>query len=343
MEVTGCEIRTVGLVKALPTKSCNMVLRCRHWVWSRNVIQQQNARCEKARPLFPNCLLQFRQGVTVPHSSDGSNRQKVQQQNPWASQKTVRTTLPAEGCFELLADRWWRMFPLHRCSLRFGREIVDLFQPLSQSETESHSHHDGTEMFQADSHALFHVVRGQLLRHPSCWHFSVSKTVMDDLVSSHMSDSKFLCYFIDGDTPVRCNRVIHHPDIFLCSGRALPSRSQCIPHLLPPLTELVAPSPHHLFRHHSRPIEGYHNFHEAVMDFCSRYSPCPLIVDNHSRFLLWSWRQNASFLYSYRAQTERLVSALHRCCDSAICWIAVEWYPLVSGCLLHSTAVLFPP
>ncbi|GFV90966.1 hypothetical protein TNCV_1248541 [Trichonephila clavipes] len=52
-----------------------MVLRCR--VWSRIVIQQQNARFEKPRPLFPNRLFQFRQGTTVPRSIDGSNLQKV--------------------------------------------------------------------------------------------------------------------------------------------------------------------------------------------------------------------------------------------------------------------------
>ncbi|GFT13896.1 hypothetical protein TNCV_2615501 [Trichonephila clavipes] len=37
-----------------PTKSCNMVLHCRRGVWSRIVIQLQNARSEKPRPLFPN-------------------------------------------------------------------------------------------------------------------------------------------------------------------------------------------------------------------------------------------------------------------------------------------------
>ncbi|GFW12664.1 hypothetical protein TNCV_3883741 [Trichonephila clavipes] len=31
-----------------------MVLHCRRRVWSRIVIQQQNARSEKPRPLFPN-------------------------------------------------------------------------------------------------------------------------------------------------------------------------------------------------------------------------------------------------------------------------------------------------
>ncbi|GFU71607.1 hypothetical protein TNCV_3035471 [Trichonephila clavipes] len=54
-----------------------MVLRCRNRVWSHIVIQQQNAMFETPRQLFPNHFLKFQQGVTVPHSSDGYNIQKV--------------------------------------------------------------------------------------------------------------------------------------------------------------------------------------------------------------------------------------------------------------------------
>ncbi|GFS78160.1 hypothetical protein TNCV_1107711 [Trichonephila clavipes] len=64
MKVTWCEIRTV--IQALQTNSCNMVLLCRRRVWTRIIIQQQNARFEKPRSLFPNRPLHFRQGVTVP-------------------------------------------------------------------------------------------------------------------------------------------------------------------------------------------------------------------------------------------------------------------------------------
>ncbi|GFX95498.1 hypothetical protein TNCV_4825131 [Trichonephila clavipes] len=66
-------------VDALPTKSCTLVLRCHHRVWSRIVIQQRNARYEKSRPLFSKRLFQFRQGVTLPRSIDGYNLQKVQE------------------------------------------------------------------------------------------------------------------------------------------------------------------------------------------------------------------------------------------------------------------------
>ncbi|GFW13265.1 hypothetical protein TNCV_4121631 [Trichonephila clavipes] len=62
---------------AAPNKSCNMVLLCHFRVWPRIVIQQQHTRFEKPRPLFPNRLFQFRQGLTVPNSIDGSNVQKV--------------------------------------------------------------------------------------------------------------------------------------------------------------------------------------------------------------------------------------------------------------------------
>ncbi|GFU55153.1 hypothetical protein TNCV_426571 [Trichonephila clavipes] len=55
-----------------PTKSCNMVLCCRHRVWSRIVIQQQNTRSEKPRSLF-----RFRQGVTVLRSIDVVSTSKM--------------------------------------------------------------------------------------------------------------------------------------------------------------------------------------------------------------------------------------------------------------------------
>ncbi|GFU55797.1 uncharacterized protein TNCV_753351 [Trichonephila clavipes] len=41
--------------------------------------------------------LQFQQGVTVPHSIDGSNLQKVQQQNSLGIPETVKSTLPTVG------------------------------------------------------------------------------------------------------------------------------------------------------------------------------------------------------------------------------------------------------
>ncbi|GFS70159.1 hypothetical protein TNCV_2199921 [Trichonephila clavipes] len=64
MKVTWCEIRTV--IQALQTNSCNMVLRFRRRVWTRIIIQQQNARFEMPRSLFLNRPNPFRQGVTVP-------------------------------------------------------------------------------------------------------------------------------------------------------------------------------------------------------------------------------------------------------------------------------------
>ncbi|GFY21217.1 hypothetical protein TNCV_3992611 [Trichonephila clavipes] len=40
-------------------------------MWSRIVIQQQNAKIEKPYPLISNHLLQFRQDVTVPRNIEG--------------------------------------------------------------------------------------------------------------------------------------------------------------------------------------------------------------------------------------------------------------------------------
>ncbi|GFR17196.1 hypothetical protein TNCT_329891 [Trichonephila clavata] len=80
-----------------------------------------------------------------------------------------------------------------------------------------------------------------------------------------MRDSKFFRYFIDGDTPVRSNHVIHLPDICICSGRACPSSSRYVLYLLTSINECATPSPHHLLRHHTWPID----FHEAVMNFYS--------------------------------------------------------------------------
>ncbi|GFS81769.1 hypothetical protein TNCV_2707071 [Trichonephila clavipes] len=78
MKVTWCEFKTVWrMVQALPTYSCNMVLRCHRRVWSCIVIQQQSAGFEKSKPLVPNHLFQFQQAVAVTRSIDGSNLQKV--------------------------------------------------------------------------------------------------------------------------------------------------------------------------------------------------------------------------------------------------------------------------
>ncbi|GFU41907.1 hypothetical protein TNCV_2085921 [Trichonephila clavipes] len=52
MKVTWCGIRTV--IQELQTQSGNMVLRCRRRVWTCIITQQQNARFEKPRSLFPN-------------------------------------------------------------------------------------------------------------------------------------------------------------------------------------------------------------------------------------------------------------------------------------------------
>ncbi|GFY13805.1 hypothetical protein TNCV_985771 [Trichonephila clavipes] len=53
------------MVQVLSTKSCNMVLHCRRRVWSRIVIQQQNPRSEKPRPLFPNLSARSRSTSTL--------------------------------------------------------------------------------------------------------------------------------------------------------------------------------------------------------------------------------------------------------------------------------------
>ncbi|GFW31775.1 hypothetical protein TNCV_5039451 [Trichonephila clavipes] len=78
MKVTWYKIGTIWwMVYALPTKNCNMVLRCRCRVWPHIVIQQQNTRFEKPMSLLQNHLFQLRQGVTVPRSINGSNLQRV--------------------------------------------------------------------------------------------------------------------------------------------------------------------------------------------------------------------------------------------------------------------------
>ncbi|GFW62159.1 hypothetical protein TNCV_1685901 [Trichonephila clavipes] len=75
-----------------------MVLRCRLGVWSRIVIQQTNARSEKSMSLFTNRLFRFRHGVTVPLLAlMVPASKKSRNKTSWASQKTMRSTLPAEG------------------------------------------------------------------------------------------------------------------------------------------------------------------------------------------------------------------------------------------------------
>ncbi|GFQ67136.1 hypothetical protein TNCT_69131 [Trichonephila clavata] len=62
--------------------------------------------------------------------------------------------------------------------------------------------------------------------------------VSDDLVSSLMSDSKFVRYSIDGDMLVHFNHVIHLPHIFICSSLV----GLYFLFLLASITELVAQS-----------------------------------------------------------------------------------------------------
>ena len=80
-------------------------------------------------------------------------------------------------------------------------------------------------------------------------------------------------------------------------------------------------------------------FHEAVMNFCSWYSTCPFTADNRSHFLLWPRIQNAPSLHTYRGSNERLVSALRRHCNSAICLICSYLYPMVYRWLARFPAV----
>lgn len=177
----------------LPTKSCNMVLNCLYWVWSRIVIQQQNARSEKRRPLFPNLFLQLWQDVTVPCNIDGSNLQKVQQNNSLCVPENSEEHFTCRGsCFDPLLGRWRWIFSLHGYSLSFGHELVNShFTP----------HHS---LKQKVITIIMSCSRLTVMRcsmrigvscqgHSLCWHFPVSKNVVDDFVSSLMSDSKF-CY-----------------------------------------------------------------------------------------------------------------------------------------------------
>ncbi|GFS56821.1 hypothetical protein TNCV_2222321 [Trichonephila clavipes] len=65
-------------MKTLPIKSCSMmVLHCRCRVWSRIVVQQQNAMSEQTVHFFQITSLMFDLGVALPRSIDGSNLQKL--------------------------------------------------------------------------------------------------------------------------------------------------------------------------------------------------------------------------------------------------------------------------
>ncbi|GFU61393.1 hypothetical protein TNCV_3404811 [Trichonephila clavipes] len=100
MKVTWCEIRTV--IQVLQITSCNMVLRCRRRVWTRIIIQQQNARFEKPRSLFANRPLQFRQGVTV---LTAQHRWFQSPKSPRKSKRFFRKQIPElfwEGFLKLI-------------------------------------------------------------------------------------------------------------------------------------------------------------------------------------------------------------------------------------------------
>ncbi|GFT74212.1 hypothetical protein TNCV_4081331 [Trichonephila clavipes] len=83
-----------------------MVLCCRHRVWYRIAIQQQNSRFEKPRSLFPNRLFRFRLGVRVSCSIDGSNPQKV---NAKGNASSVRKYLRFSGGLFEVSQAVWQM------------------------------------------------------------------------------------------------------------------------------------------------------------------------------------------------------------------------------------------
>ena len=146
---------------------------------------------------------------------------------------------------ELLSDRWWQMFPLHRCGLCFRCEMVDSCFILCHNPKQKviaifmviH------EMFQIAAMYCFMCVRvscwAPIMLTPSCikercgWSYELAYLQYQILLLLYWWRYTSLVYF---------NHVIHLPDICICSGCAYPSRSWYVLHLLMSITEFQ----HHL-------------------------------------------------------------------------------------------------
>ncbi|GFV49300.1 hypothetical protein TNCV_58481 [Trichonephila clavipes] len=106
--------------------------------------------------------------------------------------------------------------------------------------------------------------------------------------------------------------------------------------LLTSITELAAPSLHHLLRHH---ILRMH-FHEPVMNFCFRYSTCPLRVDIAA--LTSSFPHEFKTFYLSKSTGVRIrfrSSLLCKHCNIVICLITFDLFPMVSHRLVCSPAL----
>ncbi|GFX97039.1 hypothetical protein TNCV_1997711 [Trichonephila clavipes] len=83
MKLTWCEIRTV--IQALQANSSNTVLRFRRRMWTRIIIQQQNARFEMPRSFFSQsspsistgCHSTYRVALMVPTSKKSTQEQTL--------------------------------------------------------------------------------------------------------------------------------------------------------------------------------------------------------------------------------------------------------------------------
>jgi hypothetical protein len=134
VEVTGCQVRTVGgVVQALSTEGGNMVDCCCCHMGFRIVMQKDDSCCEKARSLPFNGIFQSCQCLAVVFGIDGSplllspsSLQKIQQKNPFSIRKHSQKHLACGGgCLELLLDGGCRMLPCHGGGLGLGGEIMD--------------------------------------------------------------------------------------------------------------------------------------------------------------------------------------------------------------------------
>lgn len=156
-----------------------------------------------------------------------------------------------------------------------------------------------------------------MLGHPTCWHFLVLKNVVDDLVSLCMSDSKFFCYFINGDTLVCFNHAIYHPGIFICSSYVC--LGLC------------------LFWHHIWPIDFYKSLWISAPNIpCAHsYLTTALSFSFDHKFKIHI------FSLSTRIRLRgffNFVQALRQC----HLLIAVKQYPVLSGCFHIQLLSCFP-
>lgn len=241
------------------------------------------------------------------------------------------------------------MFRLHGCGLLFGCVMADQSSVTIRNKVIAifmviHG------LFQAECNALFHVCWGQLLGHPLCWHLPVSKNVVDDLVSSLVvvvigALGHSACSCPIPSSSATSSTVIRRFALIMSSTFLTFSSLVAMRVRSGPVCPAVADAHHWIYGTISASFASTthlaHTYQKGGYEFLCLILHVP--IHSRKQLSLLSLTTVPKWTSSpyLQEKAKRLVSALHRHCNSSICLIVVGLQPLVYWCLacVHSSAV----